>query len=63
VGRRCLCNGLIATIGLAQRRGDGSPEPALVTLGQNLDFLGDLVAHAGTDFTAADVVAHLLGQS
>jgi NAD(P)H-dependent flavin oxidoreductase YrpB (nitropropane dioxygenase family) len=60
VDRRCLCNGLTATIGLAQRRGDGSAEPPLVTLGQNLDFLGDLVARAGPDYTAADVVAHLL---
>jgi NAD(P)H-dependent flavin oxidoreductase YrpB (nitropropane dioxygenase family) len=58
-GRRCLCNGLIATIGLAQHH-DGDAEPALVTLGQNLDFLPDLVAAAGTDFGAADVVAYLL---
>jgi NAD(P)H-dependent flavin oxidoreductase YrpB (nitropropane dioxygenase family) len=59
VDRRCLCNGLTATIGLAQRRNDGSPEPPLVTLGQNLDFLADLVARAGADFSAADVVGYL----
>ncbi len=61
LGRKCLCNGLIATIGLGQRRDDGGTEPAVVTLGQNLDFLPDLVAAAGTGFGAADVVAHLLG--
>jgi hypothetical protein len=33
----------------------------VLTLGQNLDFLPDLVAHAGPDFTAADVVHHLVG--
>ena len=60
VGRRCLCNGLTATIGLAQRRGDDTVEPALLTLGQDLTFLPDLVARAGPDFTAADVVAYLL---
>ncbi len=60
-GRRCLCNGLTATIGLAQRRGDGATEPPLLTLGQNLDFLPDLVAHTGPDFTAADVVGYLVG--
>ena len=59
-GRRCLCNALLATVGLAQHREDGVAEPALVTLGQNLDFLPHLVATAGDDFGAADVVARLL---
>lgn len=59
-GRRCLCNGLTATIGLAQRRSDDTDEPTLLTLGQDLTFLPDLVARAGPDFTAADVIAHLL---
>jgi len=59
-GRRCLCNGLTAAVGLAQSR-TGGAEPPLLTLGQRLDFLPELVARAGPDFTAADVVAHLLG--
>jgi NAD(P)H-dependent flavin oxidoreductase YrpB (nitropropane dioxygenase family) len=59
-GRRCLCNGLVATIGLAQRRAGGTAEPPLVTLGQDLGFLPGLVAAAGTGFGAADVVAYLL---
>jgi NAD(P)H-dependent flavin oxidoreductase YrpB (nitropropane dioxygenase family) len=59
-GRRCLCNGLTATVGLAQRRNDATTEAPLVTLGQNLDFLPDLVSRAGEDFTAADVIAHLV---
>jgi NAD(P)H-dependent flavin oxidoreductase YrpB (nitropropane dioxygenase family) len=58
--RRCLCNGLSAAIGLAQRRPGADSEPPLLTLGQSLDFLPDLVARAGEDFTAADVVAYLL---
>ncbi|MCC5575366.1 nitronate monooxygenase [Microtetraspora sp. AC03309] len=56
-GRRCLCNGLVAAIGLGQHRPDGYQEPPLLTLGQDLDFLGDLPE----GYTAADVVAHLLG--
>ena len=60
VGRRCLCNGLVATIGLAQRRTGETAEPALVTLGQDLSFLPELVAAAGVRFSAADVIAHLL---
>jgi NAD(P)H-dependent flavin oxidoreductase YrpB (nitropropane dioxygenase family) len=59
VDRRCLCNGLMATIGLGQRHDDGV-EPPLLTLGQQLEFLPELVARSGMDFTAADVVAYLL---
>jgi len=61
-GRRCLCNGLVATVGLGQRlKGDShTVEPPMVTLGQDLSFLPDLVARAGTTFAAADVVEHLL---
>jgi NAD(P)H-dependent flavin oxidoreductase YrpB (nitropropane dioxygenase family) len=59
-GRRCLCNGLLATIGLAQRTGAGTAEPPVVTLGQDLGFLPALVAAAGPGFGAADVVASLL---
>jgi len=62
VGRRCLCNGLVATIGLGQRRSDKTAEPALITLGQNLNFLRELVSTADTCFGAADVVAYLLQQ-
>jgi NAD(P)H-dependent flavin oxidoreductase YrpB (nitropropane dioxygenase family) len=59
-GRRCLCNGLLATIGLGQRLPGGGTEPPVVTLGQDLGFLPGLVAVAGTDFTAADVLSYLL---
>ncbi len=59
--RRCLCNGLLATIGLGQRRPGDRPEPPLVTLGQNLGFLPDLLHSHGIDYSAADVVSYLLG--
>jgi len=58
-GARCLCNGLTATIGLGQYRADGYVEPPLVTLGQDLTVLADLVPLG--DYTAAQVVAYLLG--
>jgi NAD(P)H-dependent flavin oxidoreductase YrpB (nitropropane dioxygenase family) len=61
-GRRCLCNGLLATIGLGQRLAAGT-EPPVVTLGQDLGFLPGLVAATGTDFGAADVLAYLLGEA
>jgi NAD(P)H-dependent flavin oxidoreductase YrpB (nitropropane dioxygenase family) len=59
VGARCLCNGLTATIGLGQHRADGYAEPPLVTLGQDLTVLADLIPLG--DYTAAQVVAYLLG--
>ncbi|MET8387379.1 nitronate monooxygenase [Streptosporangium canum] len=56
VERRCLCNGLLAAIGLGQRRPDGYREPPLLTLGQDLGFLDELPE----DYSAADVVDHIL---
>jgi len=56
-GRRCVCNGLTATIGLGQHRPDGYAEPPLLTLGQDLSFLPGLPQ---PEYTAADVVRYLL---
>lgn len=61
-GRRCLCNALLATIGLGQRRSGGWTEPPLVTLGQDLGFLPGLLQRYGSDYSAADVVSYLLGR-
>ncbi|WP_424211703.1 nitronate monooxygenase [Streptomyces sp. BI20] len=55
-GKHCLCNGLLATIGLAQRRPGGRVEPPLVTIGKDLSFLPKLAPNA-EPYTAADVVA------
>ncbi|WP_330332723.1 nitronate monooxygenase [Streptomyces sp. NBC_00536] len=57
-GRQCLCNGLLATIGLAQRRPGGRVEPPLVTIGKDLSFLPELSPDA-SPYTAADVVSWL----
>jgi len=59
-GRRCLCNALLATIGLGQRRADGRTEPPLVTLGQDLRCLSGLLHRYGGDYSAADVISYLL---
>lgn len=60
-GRRCLCNGLVATIGLGQHRADGYAEPPLVTLGQDVGFLRHLLGErpGGLDYTALDVINYL----
>ncbi|MCK2220164.1 nitronate monooxygenase [Actinomadura sp. ATCC 31491] len=54
--RRCLCNGLLAAVGLGQHRADGYAEPPLLTLGQDAAFLDGLP----DDHCAADVVARIL---
>jgi NAD(P)H-dependent flavin oxidoreductase YrpB (nitropropane dioxygenase family) len=61
VGRKCLCNGLTATIGLAQTRRDGYHEPAVVTLGTDLDGAKQLLAHHPDGWSAAQAVEYLLG--
>ena len=58
VGRRCLCNGLMANIGLPQRRESGDELP-LVTSGDDLASLLALASGRG-DYTAADVIEHLM---
>ena len=64
VGKRCLCNALLATISLPQVRSiEGSDEPyveqPLVTLGEDLSFLGELENPRG--YSAADAVRMLRG--
>ncbi len=58
VGRRCLCNGLVANVGHAQMRDDGVELP-LITSG---DTLLDMNAFLGgrTRYSAHDVIAWLL---
>jgi NAD(P)H-dependent flavin oxidoreductase YrpB (nitropropane dioxygenase family) len=60
VGRRCLCNALLANIGLPQERKDGSVERPLLTSGDDLKILGTFLA--GRDhYSAADVLDYLAG--
>lgn len=58
-GRKCLCNGLTATVGLGQVRRGGT-EPALVTGGETLRRLGEAPYAAQDSHTARDVIDHLL---
>ena len=60
-GRKCLCNALMANIGHAQPRRDGSIEPALVTMGDDIDSVARLVADGRSSYTAADAVEQMLG--
>lgn len=59
-GRGCLCNSLVAAIGLAQVRTDGYVEQPLVTLGLDLDGAHRLVEQYPDGWTAAQAVAWLV---
>jgi nitronate monooxygenase len=63
VGRKCLCNTLLANIGHAQTRKDGSAEPALITVGDDLNTIAQFIAPGRSSYSAADVVKNLLGRS
>ncbi|WP_396203299.1 nitronate monooxygenase [Gemmatimonas sp.] len=56
-GRKCLCNGLLADIGLPQLRDDGGVEPPIVTSGDDIASLA-AVAHDG-HYSAGDVIEWL----
>lgn len=58
-GRRCLCNGLMAAIGLGQVREGGVVEMPLVTSGDAVSELAE-VAQGRTSYPASDVLSYLL---
>lgn len=60
VGRKCLCNALLANIGLAQRRADGYEEPPLLTAGDDLDCLLQFISTDHPTYSARDVIAAIL---
>jgi nitronate monooxygenase len=61
VGRKCLCNGLTATIGLGQIRRDQTIEQALVTAGDEIAHLAAFLSPGRDSYRAADVITRLLG--
>jgi NAD(P)H-dependent flavin oxidoreductase YrpB (nitropropane dioxygenase family) len=61
-GRKCLCNGLLATIGLGQVRERG-PEPPIVTAGDDLERAVRALTVDGRAYSASEVVDYLLSTS
>lgn len=55
-GVACLCNALTANVGLQQTRQDGYTEPALVTLGADLDGARRLLAQHPDGWSAAQAL-------
>lgn len=59
VGRKCLCNALMANIGLPQTQRNGYTEQPLLTLGDDVSFLTDLLVDADGSYTAASAIQYL----
>ncbi len=59
-GRKCLCNALLANIGHAQKRNNGAVEPALVTIGDDLNTVAQFLTPGARSYSASDVVHSLL---
>ncbi|MCL5097248.1 MAG: nitronate monooxygenase [Candidatus Omnitrophica bacterium] len=61
-GRKCVCNGLPATIGLGQVRPGEQTELPLVTAGDDLARLAQFLPPDRDSYCAADVIRQLLGR-
>ncbi|HMY03788.1 MAG TPA: hypothetical protein PKA48_10555, partial [Candidatus Obscuribacter sp.] len=57
--RKCLCNALLATVGLAQKRQDYI-EPPIITAGDHALELKPFVEREGKQYSARAVVRHIL---
>jgi len=59
-GRMCLCNGLLAAVGLGQERPDGYKEAPLLTLGATTSDVEDMLKTNPDGWDASEVVARLM---
>jgi nitronate monooxygenase len=63
IGRKCICNALIANVGLAQVRSDGRQELPLVTCGDKATAIARFAnSHEDETYFARDVITHLLSE-
>lgn len=60
VGRKCLCNALVANIGMPQVLPNGDRERCLITLGDDLSGIDRFCSIAKPEYSAADVIRVLL---
>ncbi|MDQ8193438.1 nitronate monooxygenase [Coraliomargarita sp. SDUM461004] len=58
-GKHCLCNGLLATIGMGQVRRGTAVQP-LVTWGEDMRFLDPILGSHKSSYSANDVIDYLL---
>jgi nitronate monooxygenase len=59
-GRKCLCNALMANLGLRRERRSGYVEKPLLTVGDSFNDLKSFLAGGDGNYSARDVIAYLL---
>ncbi|MBI4212976.1 MAG: nitronate monooxygenase [Chloroflexi bacterium] len=59
VGRRCICNALLATTGLGEHTRVGV-EPPIVTSGRDYEFVRHLMTEEKRSYTAEEAIGYLL---
>ena len=60
IGRKCVCNGLMSTVGFAQVRGGGRSEPALITAGDDVAHIARFLKPGRDSYSVDDVIDQLL---
>ena len=60
IGRKCLCNALMANVGLAQARATGYVEQLLLTAGDCLRERARFVSERRATYSAAEVISYML---
>lgn len=63
VGRKCLCNALMADIGMAQIQSDQNAEMPLLTAGDDLNNITRMMQPGQDSYSAKDVVSYLLSST
>lgn len=62
IGRKCVCNGLMANIGQAQIRNGKHLEQGLVTIGDDVVSVPQFLQPGQTTYTVEDVLRHMLSR-
>ncbi len=60
VGRKCVCNALMASIDLGQTQKSGEPELPLVTSGDDVSQISRFLKPGADSYSAADVIDYLM---
>jgi nitronate monooxygenase len=60
IGKACLCNCLLSNLGLGQVRTGDYIEPPLVTCGDDISFLLQLLKNADESYFALDAINHVI---
>jgi len=60
VGRKCLCNSLVANVGMSQTTKSGDVEGMLITSGDDAAHVARFAPDGGTEYSAQHVIDYLL---